>query len=126
MQKRGNRLFIGRIQRRGGRLADLKRVHRQLQAGIAGVVRRGEAQVAQLAEVQWFDPGAQALWPAHGMSNRRAHIRLPKLGQHAAVLIANHRVDHRLRVDQHFHLLRRSIEQPAGFNIFQTFVHHRG
>ena len=126
MQKRGNRLFISRIQRRGRGLADVKRVHRQLQARISRIVRRGEAQIAQLTEIQRFNAGIQSLRPAHGMGDRRAHIRLPKLGQHAAILIANHRVDHRLRMDQHFHLLGRGVKQPARFNIFQAFVHHRG
>ncbi len=57
MQKRGNRLFISRIQRRGRGLADVKRVHSQLQARISRIVRRGEAQIAQLTEVQRFNAG---------------------------------------------------------------------
>ncbi len=76
MQKRGNRLFISRIQRRGrGRptsnasIASFRHGYR--------VVRRGEAQIAQLTEVQRFNAGIQSLRPAHGMGDRRAHIRLP-------------------------------------------------
>ena len=60
------------------------------------------------------------------MGDRRAHVRVTQLGQHGTVDIRHHRMDHALRVDQHFDLLGRRAEQPVRLDYLQPLVHHGG
>ena len=52
--------------------------------------------------------------------NRRPHIRRRKLRDHRSIDKFDHRMNHRLRMHDHFDFLGPHVEQPAGFDDLQA------
>jgi len=55
-----------------------------------------------------------------------ARARAAKLGKNGSIHIFNHRMNHALRVNNHFYCFYSRIKEPACFNDFQPLIHHTG
>ena len=56
----------------------------------------------------------------------RAHVGRAELGEHRTVAVADHGVDHRLRMDDHLDLVGAHGEQMHGLDHLERLVEHRG
>ena len=121
-----HRHLVRGIQHRRRDIAGLDRLEGETQTGEPPGIRGLEIQMRHLEQVERRHTGGLPLWPGHGMGYGRAHIRVAHLGQHRAVLVFDHGMNHALRVHHDLNQRGPGIEQPAGLDHLQPLVHHGG
>ena len=87
---------------------------------------RSKVSGAEVREIEARGRAVDARRPAERIGDRHPHVRRAELGQHRAVAIAHHRMDHRLRMDDDLDLLRRQPEQQVRLDQLEALVHHGG
>ena len=108
--------FVGSIEYAGDIAAPAYGLECEGQAREAVHVRLGEAEGTQLREIQFAVVQGKTLREAYGELDRFAHVGMPELGDHGAILELHHRMDDGLGVHDDMDAVGLDVEEPFGFD----------
>lgn len=115
--------FVGGVESTAGAAAGADGLVGEAEKRELVVVGGGEIPVVGLAPVDLGDGGVGAFRIGERVLDGHAHVGGADLGDDAAVVVFNHGVDFGLGMDDDVDFVRREVEEPAGFDDLEAFVH---
>ncbi len=117
--------LVGGVQHGRRGLVGAQRCVGEVERWEARAIRRFEIEAFELRKIQPRQVEREPLRMGQRHGDRDAHVGQPQLGQHRAVPELHQRMDDRLRMHHHFHLLRRHVEEPSRLDQLEPLVHER-
>lgn len=126
IEKRGDGDFVGCVEGAGQGAAFFERFTGETQTGETTRGSFGEVEAAEFGPVQMDLIRLEAGGIGERVLDGHAHVRRSELREDGAIDEFDEGVDGGLWMNDDVDLIRAHVEEPVGFDDFETFVHHRG